>query len=115
MLYLLTDRLAGPAEVVAVAYRYRWSVERFFRWRKSILGCRHLRSQSADGVALQVCAALITSVLLGQWTGRKPDKRTWEMFCHCFSGWASEQELEADLRRAREKAAARAAQKGSSP
>jgi hypothetical protein len=98
-LLLVTDRLDWPAELVGLAYRYRWSVELFFRWLKCILGCRHLLSQSADGVALQVYAALIASVLLGQWTGRKPDKRTWEMFCHYFSGWASECELEAYLRR----------------
>ena len=93
-LVLVTDQMGWPAEWVAIAYRYRWSVELFFRWLKSILGCRHLLSQSADGVAMQVYAALIASVLLGQWSGRKPDKRTFEMFCHDFSGGASEQELQ---------------------
>jgi IS4 transposase len=91
---LATDRLDWPAELVALAYRYRWSVELFFRWLKAILGCRHLLSQSSDGVALQVYAARIASVLLAQWTGRKPDKRTFEMFCHYFSGWATEAELQ---------------------
>jgi hypothetical protein len=96
---LATDRLDWPAEWVALAYRYRWSVELFFRWLKSILGCRHLLSGSADGVAMQVYAALIASVLLAQWTGRKPDKRSFEMFCHYFSGWATEAELDDYLRR----------------
>jgi hypothetical protein len=96
-LHLVTDAVDGPAEVVALAYRYRWSVELFFRWLKSTLGCRHLLSESAGGVALQVYAALIASVLLGQWTGRRPEKRTFEMFCHYFSGWATEQELQAYL------------------
>lgn len=41
-LYRLTDPVEWPAEWVALACRYRWSVELFFRWRKSILGCRHL-------------------------------------------------------------------------
>ena len=82
----------------------------FFRWLKSILGCRHLLAQSADGVALQVYAAWSASVLLGQWSGLKPDKRTFEMFCHYFSGWASEQELDDYLRKAQEKAAAAARQ-----
>jgi hypothetical protein len=108
LLYLVTDRLDWAAELVALAYRYRWSVELFFRWLKSILGVRHLLSQSAEGVALQVYAALIASVLLGQWTGRRPDKRTFEMFCHYFSGWASEQELHDYLRKAQEKADAAA-------
>lgn len=96
---LATDRLDWPAEWVALAYRYRWSVELFFRWRKSILGCRHLRSGSADGVAMPVYAARIASVLLAQGTGRKPDKRRFEMFCHYFSGWATEAELDDYLRR----------------
>lgn len=90
---LATDRLDWPAELVALAYRYRWSVELFFRWLKAILGCRHLLSQSADGVAMRVYAALIASVLLAQWTGRTPDKRTSEMVCHSLSGWATEAEL----------------------
>src|SRR6185295_18725970 len=92
-LLLVTDKLNWPAELVALAYRYRWSVELFFRWLKAILGCRHLLSQSADGVAMPMYAALIASVLLGQWSGSKPEKRTYEMFCHYFSGWATEKEL----------------------
>jgi len=106
-LYLLTDKVEWAAELVALAYRYRWSIELFFRWLKSILGCRHLLSNTAPGVAIQVYVALIASVLLGQWTGRKPDKRTYEMFCHFFSGLASEQELQDYLRKQQEKDAAR--------
>jgi hypothetical protein len=102
-LYLLTDKVDWAAELVALAYRYRWSVELFFRWLKSILGCRHLLSNTSPGVAIQVYVALIASVLLGQWTGRKPDKRTFEMFCHFFSGLASEQELHDYLRKRQEK------------
>jgi IS4 transposase len=106
-LYLLTDKVDWAAELVALAYRYRWSIELFFRWLKSILGCRHLLSHSAPGVAIQVYVALIASVLLGQWSGRKPDKRTFEMFCHFFSGLATEQELQDFLRKQQEKEAAR--------
>jgi len=29
---LVTDRLTLPTELVALAYKYRWSVELFFRW-----------------------------------------------------------------------------------
>lgn len=76
-----------------MAYRYRWSVELFFRRLTSIMGVRHLLSHSADGVGLQVYAALIACRRLTQATGLKPDKRTFEMFCHYFSGLASEEEL----------------------
>jgi hypothetical protein len=40
-IWLLTDRLDLSAELIALAYRYRWTVELFFRWFKCILGCRH--------------------------------------------------------------------------
>lgn len=94
---LLTDRLDLPADLVALAYRYRWTIELFFRWFKCVLGCRHLVSNDANGVAIQVYAALIASLLLVLWTGRKPNKRTWEMILFYLSGWASLEELEAHL------------------
>src|SRR5262249_11775085 len=74
-LWLLTDRLDLPAELVALAYRYRWTVELFFRWFKCILGCRHLLATDQNGVTIQVYAALIASLLIVLWTGRKPNKR----------------------------------------
>jgi hypothetical protein len=43
-LWLVTDRLELDADLVAIAYRYRWSVELFFRWLKCVLGARHLLS-----------------------------------------------------------------------
>lgn len=97
-LVLVSDQMEWDAELVALAYRYRWTIELFFRWLKRILGCRHLLAQSADGVAIQVYCALIASVLMTLWTGAKPNKRTFEMFCHLFSGWATEAEVEAHLK-----------------
>ena len=85
------------AELVAVGYKYRWSVELFFRWFKCILGCRHLLSTSQRGVEIQVYLALVASLLISLWTGRKPTKRTFELLCLYFSGWASEEELIAHL------------------
>ena len=87
------DRLDLPADLVALAYRYRWSVELFFRWLKCVLGCRHLLGDSFQAVQIQVYAALIASLLLVAWTHKKPNKRTFEMLCFYFSGWASEDEL----------------------
>jgi hypothetical protein len=92
-LTLCTDRLDLPAELVALAYRQRWQVELFFRWLKGILGCRHLLSQSLAGVTIQVYVALIASLLVTATSGRKPTKRTFEMLCLFFAGWASEAEL----------------------
>ncbi len=94
---LVTDRMDLPAEVIAICYRYRWQVELFFRWFKCILGCQHLLAQSQNGVAIQVYCALIASMLITLWTGRKPTKRTFEMLQFYFLGWATEQELKQHL------------------
>jgi hypothetical protein len=92
-LVLVTNRLDLDADLIALAYRYRWTVELFFRWLKCILGCRHLLSQSENGVQLQVYMALIASLLLSLWVGRAPTKRTYEMLCHYLSGWATTREI----------------------
>ena len=103
-LWLITDRLDLDADLVALAYRYRWSVELFFRWLKCILGCRHLISECESGVAMQVYAALIATLLIAARTGLRPTKRTFEMMCHYLAGWATEEELDAHIeaRRAKE-------------
>jgi len=74
-----------------------YNIELFFRWVKWVLGCRHLLSQTANGVRMQVYVALIASLLISLWVERVPTKRTYEMFCFSFSGWASETELIAHL------------------
>ncbi len=97
ILLLATDRMDLDAELVALGYHFRWSVELFFRWLKCILGCRHLLSHSQNGVTIQVYLAIIASLLISLWTGRKPTKRTFEMLCFYFSGMASEEELLAHI------------------
>jgi hypothetical protein len=51
-------------------------VELFFRWVKGVLGCRHLLSQTANGVRMQVSVALLASLLIRLWVGSAPTKRT---------------------------------------
>src|SRR5262249_30604616 len=97
VLLLATDRMDLEAELVALGYKFRWSVELFFRWFKCILGCRHLLSTCANGVEMQVYLALIASLLISLWTGQKPTQRTFEMLCFYFTGWASETELLAHI------------------
>lgn len=104
-LLLASNCLDLDAAWIALGYRYRWTVELFFRWFKCILGCQHLLSTCRNGVAIQVYMALIASVLIVQWTGRKPNKATFEMLCWYFQGWASERELMAFLRNQKEKQA----------
>jgi len=85
------------AEVIALCYQNRWQVELFFRWFKCIPGCQHLLALSKNGVAIQVYCALIASMLITIWSGRKPTKRTFEMFQLYFLGWVTDQELEQHL------------------
>jgi hypothetical protein len=96
-LLLATNRLDLPAELVALGYRFRWTVELFFRWFKCILGCRHLLANSHNGVTIQVYLAILASLLISLWVGRKPTIRTLEMLQFYFTGWATEEELLAHL------------------
>jgi hypothetical protein len=98
-LWLLTDRLDLPAELVALAYQHRWTIELFFRWMKSVLKARHLIAQSSNGVALQIYAALIVSLLIVLYTHRKPNRRMFETIQFYLLGWVSDEELEAALGR----------------
>jgi hypothetical protein len=97
VLLLATDRMDLTAELVALGYRFRWSVELFFRWFKCILARRHLLAESPNGVTIQTYVAIIASLLLSLWTGKKPTKRTFEMFCFFFTGMATEAELLAHI------------------
>ena len=99
VMVLVTNRLDLDAALVALAYRYRWAVELFFRWVKWVLGCRHLLRQTANGVRMQVYVALIASLLISLWVGRAPTKRTYAMLCFSLSGWASATELIAHIDR----------------
>jgi len=77
VLLLASSRLDLDAEWIALGYRYRWSVELFFRWFKCILGCRHLLSTSANGITIQLYLGIIASLLISLWAGRKPTRATY--------------------------------------
>ena len=96
-LLIATNLLDLPAEVIALIYRKRWTVELFFRFYKHILGCRHLLSHRPNGIEIQVYLAIIVCMLIALWTGRKPTLRTVEMIRFYFTGWASEEELMAHI------------------
>lgn len=97
-LWLVTDRCDLDADLVAIAYRYRWTIELFFRWLKCVLGARHLLSHKPAGVELQMYAALIVSLLIALRTGSKPTKRTFETIQFYLLGWVSDEEFAAHLR-----------------
>lgn len=97
VILVATDRLDFEADVIALIFKNRWAIEIFFRFFKHILGCRHLLSQSQNGIELQMYAAIIACMLISLWTGRKPTLRTYEMVCWYFTGMADEEELLAHI------------------
>ena len=102
-----TNLLDVPAEIIGLIYRFRWTIELFFRFFKQILGCRHLFFHSQNGIELQAYCAIIACMLLCLWTGRKPTKRTYEMVCYYFLGLASEAELLAHVQKLKQQDAAK--------
>jgi hypothetical protein len=98
-LWLATDRLDLSAETIALLYRFRWQVELFFRWFKCVLGCKHLLSLSPQGIEIQVYAALIATLLIVLWTGRKPNRRTLTVMGLYIQGWVEDDELAAYIGR----------------
>lgn len=96
-LLIATNLLDLPAWIIALIYRYRWTIEIFFRFFKHILGCRHLLSHNPVGIQIQAYCAIIACMLISLWTGRKPTLRTYEMICYYFTGLAEEDELLAHL------------------
>ena len=97
LLLIATNLLDLPAWIIALIYRYRWTIEVFFRFFKHVLGCRHLLSHDRVGIEIQTYCAIIACMLISLWTGRKPTLRTYEMICHYFTGLAEEDELLAHL------------------
>lgn len=97
VLRLATNLLDVPAEIIALLYHYRWTIEIFFRFFKQVLGCRRLLSRSQNGIEIQAYCAIIACMLISLWTGKKPTLRTYEMICFYFTGLASEEELLAHI------------------
>jgi len=93
LLRIATNLLDVPAEVIGFIYQRRWLIEIFFRFLKHILGCRHLLSTDPVGIEIQAYCAIIACLLIALWTGKQPTKRTYEMICFYFTGWADEEEL----------------------
>lgn len=98
-LTLLTDLLDLDVSLISLLYRYRWQIELFFRWFKKVLQADRLLALSENGMTIVMYCALIASKVIVLWTGRKPTKRTFEALCFYFSGWITDQELQAHIDR----------------
>jgi hypothetical protein len=93
LVVLATSLLDLPADLIALIYLHRYTVELFFRTLKQLLGLRHLLSQREEGVDIQVYCTVIVCLLLCLITGRRPDKATRNMVGWHLIGLASRQEL----------------------
>ena len=103
-LRIATNLLDVPAEIIALIYSYRWTIEIFFRFYKQLMGGDHLISHAENGIEIQVYCSMIACLLINLWTGTKPNKRTFEMICFYFQGLASEDELLAHIEKQKQAA-----------
>lgn len=85
-LRLLTNRVDLDAELIGTIYRYRWQIELFFRWLKCLVNFRHFFSESPEGIALQIGAAVIGTLLIALTIQDKPSSYDWAMITHVMNG-----------------------------
>jgi hypothetical protein len=62
--WIATDRFDLTAEQVALMYKLRWNIEKFFGWWKRHLNVYHLFARSKNGLMVQILSGLITYLLL---------------------------------------------------
>ena len=62
--FVATDRHDLTAEQIALIYRLRWDIEKFFQWWKKHLRVYHLIARTEYGVMVQILAGLITYILM---------------------------------------------------
>jgi len=101
VMLILTSDLATEPELISLIYRYRWTIEVFFKFFKGLLGCRHLLSQRRAGVEIQVYCAVIVCVLLNLTTGLRPSKAVMEAFMWHLLGLASDQDVQRRIEQVR--------------
>ncbi len=65
-----------------------------------MLGSRHLMAHSENGLNLQMYAALIASLLIVIWTGRRPSQRLLNAINFYLIGWSTWDELQREIHRA---------------
>ena len=92
-LTIVTNLTDLPADLIALIYRQRYSVELFFRFLKQLLGMRHLLSRREEGVDTQVYCAVIVCLLINLMTGKKPNKGMVTMVGYHLVGMATEQDV----------------------
>lgn len=90
---LATTRTDLPAHLIGLIYRYRWQIELFFKWIKTMLPCGHWLAESPAGVSIQIHSIFIAALLLMLAAGGRPNKREMEALQFYWTGFISEEEL----------------------
>jgi hypothetical protein len=62
--WIATDRYDLSPEQIALIYKLRWEIEKFFAWWKRHLRVYHLIARSEYGLMVQILSGLITYLLL---------------------------------------------------
>lgn len=90
---VLYTNLDLEPELIGLIYRQRYTVELFFRFLKQLLGMRHLLSQRAEGIDIQVCCTVIVCLLIQLISGRRPSKAMRNIVGWYLLGLAGEQDV----------------------
>lgn len=82
-----------PAELIALIYLQRYTVELFFRVFKQLLGMRHLLSQRSAGLDIQIYCTVIVCLLIQCISGKRPNKAMRNIVGWYLLGLADEQDV----------------------
>jgi hypothetical protein len=96
-LILYTNLLDLPAELIALIYSFRYTIELFFRVFKQLLGARHLLSQKNHGLDIQIYCTVLACILIQLISGKKPSIAMRRMISWYLLGVATEAEVTAFL------------------
>jgi len=97
-LRLITNLLDVSAQTIVILYQYRWQVELFFRWFKSIGNFGHLISHSSEGVLTHLYVTIIAVLLMYLHTGYRPSKYMFALLSQVAAGAATLEEIMPILR-----------------
>lgn len=90
---LLTNLMDLDAHFLSTIYLYRWQVELFFRWLKTIVNFKHLISESRSGILLSFYVAVIGTLLMFLFTGDKPSVYAFNLLSMAAGGGATLEEI----------------------
>lgn len=73
--WIATDRLNLTAEQIAMIYKLRWDIEKFFGWWKRHMRIYHLIARSKHGLWVQIMSGLIAYLLFSIFCNKKYNEK----------------------------------------